>query len=414
MLWHALVQTRSCLAANEGRVIPLGPSHPGTYYPRSRRRAGRRREVRSAPLKARGDRSCWPNLLKLSSRAGPRFSFRSRSPRRTPGRGEAAIEAYAASIAAKGILQHLVVEPELDGDGSATGFYFVTIGEGRRLAQLLRVKRREIKKTEPIRCIVDTSNDPHEISLDENVTRENMHDQFEASKKLADERGMSVEDSAARFGVTAHVVRQRLRLAAISLRLMQVYRDGGLTLEQLTAFAITEDHARQEAVFDPLTYNRDASTIRRMLTETHVPATERRARFVGIEADMEAGGTLLRDLFTEDRGGYLEDVALLDLLVTAKLGREADRLREAEGWKWALACLDFPHAHGMRRVYPHPVELSSEDQAALDAAKSEVDHLSVVGFVKDPTGVAALHLGRKVGRELIYVGKVGLGWSRTA
>lgn len=37
----------------------------------------------------------------------------------------------------------------------------------------------------------------------------------------------------------------------------------------------------------------------------------------------------------------------------------------------------------------------------------------VVGFVKDPTGVAALHLSRKVGRELIYVGKVGTGWSRT-
>jgi hypothetical protein len=42
------------------------------------------------------------------------------------------------------------------------GFYFVTIGEGRRLAQLLRVKRKEIRKTEPIRCIVDTTNDPHD------------------------------------------------------------------------------------------------------------------------------------------------------------------------------------------------------------------------------------------------------------
>ncbi len=84
---------------------------------------------------------------------------------------EAAIEALAASTAAKGILQNLVVEPELDGEGAATGFYVVTIGEGRRLAQLLRVKRKEIKKTEPIRCIVDTANDAHEISLDENVTR---------------------------------------------------------------------------------------------------------------------------------------------------------------------------------------------------------------------------------------------------
>ena len=188
--------------------------------------------------------------------------------RKTP-HSEAAIEAYAASIAAKGILQNLVVEPELDAEGAATGFYFVTIGEGRRLAQLLRVKRKEIKKTEPIRCIIDTANDPFEISLDENVTRENMHpaDQFEAFKKLAEERGCGAEEIAARFGVTPHVVRQRLRLGAVSPKLMQVYRDGDLTLDQLMAFAITEDHARQEAVYERLSYNRDASTIRRLLTE---------------------------------------------------------------------------------------------------------------------------------------------------
>jgi ParB family chromosome partitioning protein len=291
---------------------------------------------------------------------------------------EAAVEAKAASIAAKGILQNLVVEPELDAEGVATGFYFVTIGEGRRLAQLLRVKRKEIKKTEPIRCVVDTANDPHEISLDENVTRENMHpaDQFEAFQKLADERGFGAEEIAARFGVTPHVVRQRLRLAAVSPKLMQVYRAGELTLEQLMAFAISADHGRQEGVFERLSYNRDVSTIRRMLTETHVPATDRRAQFVGIEAYTEAGGTVLRDLFTEDRGGYLEDVALLDLLVTAKLGREADSLREAEGWKWTEAHLDFPHAHGLRRTYPHPVELSAEDQTALKAAQAEFDRLT--------------------------------------
>ncbi|WP_316162846.1 ParB/RepB/Spo0J family partition protein [Bradyrhizobium sp. SZCCHNRI20481] len=300
-----------------------------------------------------------------------------RNARKTP-HSEAAIEALAASIAAKGILQNLVVEPELDGEGAATEFYFVTIGEGRRLAQLLRVKRKEIKKTEPIRCIVDTANDAHEISLDENVTRENMHpaDQFEAFKKLADERGFGVEEIAARFGVTAQVVRQRLRLAVVSPKLMQVYRDGDLTLEQLMAFALTEDHPRQEAVFERLSYSRDAGTIRRLLTETHVPATDRRARFVGIEAYVEAGGTVLRDLFTEDRGGYLEDVALLDLLVTARLGREADRLRATEGWKWTEAHLDFPRAHGLRRVYSHQVELSAEDQAALEAARNQIDQLS--------------------------------------
>ena len=288
------------------------------------------------------------------------------------------IEAYAASIAAKGMLQNLVVEPELDADGAATGFYFVTIGEGRRLAQLLRVKRKEIKKTEPIRCIIDTANDPHEISLDENVTRENMHpaDQFEAFKKLAEERGLGAEEIAARFGVTPHVVRQRLRLGAVSPKLMQVYRDGELALDQLMAFAITEDHARQEAAYERLSYNRDASTIRRMLTEMHVAATDRRAIFVGAENYTEVGGTILRDLFTEDRGGYFEDVALLDMLVMAKLGREADAVMEAEGWKWAQVFLDYPHSHGLRRIYPQAVELSAEDQAALDAVQGEFDSLT--------------------------------------
>ena len=37
----------------------------------------------------------------------------------------------------------------------------------------------------------------------------------------------------------------------------------------------------------------------------------------------------------------------------------------------------------------------------------------VVGFVKDPTGVAALYLGKREGNELVYMGKVGTGWSRT-
>jgi ParB family chromosome partitioning protein len=291
---------------------------------------------------------------------------------------EASIEAYAASIGAKGILQNLVVEPEVDADGAFTGFYFVTIGEGRRLAQLLRVKRKEIKKTEPIRCVIDTANDPHEISLDENVTRENMHpaDQFEAFKKLAEERGFGAEEIAARFGVTPHVVRQRLRLGAVSPKLMQVYRDGDLALDQLMAFAITEDHARQEAAYERLSYNRDASTTRRMLTETDVAATDRRAIFVGAEAYTEVGGTILRDLFTEDRGGYFEDVALLDMLVVAKLGREANALMEVEGWKWAQVFLDYPHSHGLRRTYPQPVELSAEDQAALDAAQAEFNSLT--------------------------------------
>jgi ParB family chromosome partitioning protein len=157
---------------------------------------------------------------------------------------------------------------------------------------------------------------------------------------------------------------------------MDIYRNGDLALDQLMAFAITEDHARQEAAFERLSHNRDASTIRRMLTEANVAATDRRAIFVGAEKYTGVGGTILRDLFTEDRGGYFEDVALLDMLVMAKLGREADAVMEAEGWRWAQVFLDYPHSHGLRRIYPQATELSAEDQAALDAVKSEFDTLT--------------------------------------
>jgi ParB family transcriptional regulator, chromosome partitioning protein len=299
-----------------------------------------------------------------------------RNARKTP-HSEEKVETYAASIAAKGILQNLVVEPELDVDGKPTGFYFVTIGEGRRLAQMLRAKRKEIEKTEPIRCVIDTANDPFEISLDENVTRSDLSnaDMVEAFLQLSQERGWSAVDIAVRFGVSEHVVKQRLKLGAVSPKLMQVYREGGLNLEQLQAFAITDDHKRQEEVFENLHYNREARIIRRDLTASNVPATERRAIFIGAEAYTEAGGTIIRDLFTEDRGGYYDDPALLEGLVLEKLEGIAADIR-AEGWKWVEAYMDFPYGHGFRRVYPEPAGLLEEDEAAFAAAQEEYERLA--------------------------------------
>jgi ParB family chromosome partitioning protein len=299
-----------------------------------------------------------------------------RNARRTP-HAEADIEALAASIAVKSVLQAPVVEPETDEAGVATGFYLVTIGEGRRLALALLAKRKTIKKTEPVRCVVDLANDPHEISLDENVTRFRMHpaDEFEAFREQAERRGLGVEEIGARFGVSAQVVRQRLRLGAVSPVLMERYRAGDLTLDQMMAYAVSEDHARQEQVFDLLGPDRPPYLIRRTMTETKVTATDRRAVFVGAEAYGEAGGTILRDLFTEDGGGWLENPALLDQLAAEKLAGIAEDVREKEGWKWAEAHIDYPRALGLARVYPHPVERPEEETARMSALSEEYDAL---------------------------------------
>jgi hypothetical protein len=75
------------------------------------------------------------------------------------------IKAFAASIAAIGMLHYPVVEPEIGPKGKPTGHYLVNAGEGRRLAQLLRAKRKEIRPDEPIRCLLDTEHSATEISL---------------------------------------------------------------------------------------------------------------------------------------------------------------------------------------------------------------------------------------------------------
>jgi hypothetical protein len=100
-----------------------------------------------------------------------------------------------------------------------------------------------------------------------------------------------------------------------------------------------------------------------------------RARFIG-EAYEQAGGTVLRDLFQSDDGGWLQDVALVDRLVAERLEREADAVR-AEGWKWIEVAPEFPYGHtfGLRQLRGESVPLSAEEEAERDALQSEYDRL---------------------------------------
>jgi len=288
---------------------------------------------------------------------------------------EAAVEALAASIKAKGVLQPPVVEIERREDGVATGNYLVTIGEGRRTALRLLAKRKAIRRTHPVRVTIDTENDAHEISLDENITREAMHpaDQFEAFRRLAEDKGYGAEDIGARFGVSAQIVRQRLRLGAAAPELMAAYREGALTLDQLMAFCVSEDQERQRQVFEQMGEHRPVYAIRRAMTEAKVSTDDRRVRFIGLEAYQAGGGVVLRDLFTEDGGGWLEDPALLDRMVAEKLAGLAEDARQREGWKWAEVGLDYAEASAMGRVYP--VEVARSEAAEIAALSEEYDRL---------------------------------------
>jgi bifunctional non-homologous end joining protein LigD len=57
---------------------------------------------------------------------------------------------------------------------------------------------------------------------------------------------------------------------------------------------------------------------------------------------------------------------------------------------------------------------SERTEAWLKVKAVQTGKFPVIGFDKDPTGVAALYLGKREGSDLVYMGKVGTGWSRTA
>ena len=113
-----------------------------------------------------------------------------------------------------------------------------------------------------------------------------------------------------------------------------------------------------------------------MMTEGKVSASERRAVFVGANAYEAAGGSIARDLFQQDHGGWFEDAALLDRLVDEKLQAEAGAV-VAEGWRWVEVARDFPYGHnqGLRRVFPTVVPLTDAEQAQLDALREEMGRI---------------------------------------
>ena len=264
-----------------------------------------------------------------------------RNARTTP---RQSIPELAASIARLGLLQNLIVILAADGE-----HYEVVAGDRRLTALKLLAKKKRIAADYEVPCLLVADESARTVSLAENLLREQMHpaDQFEAFAALVKE-GRPIEDIAADFGVSPLVVQRRLKLAHVSPRLLADYRSGlpgAVTLEQLMALTITDDHAAQEAAFyGAPEWQRGASALRERLTAREIDAQHPLARFVGLDAYTAAGGGTRRDLFAEDDSGiYLDDPALLDRLAREKLTALAEDVR-AEGWAWVEAVLHLSHA----------------------------------------------------------------------
>lgn len=258
-------------------------------------------------------------------------------------------EQLYASILAHGVLQNLLVEPQ-----NAQGLYPV-LGGGRRLKQLIKaVKNNKLKPTTlvPVKLLTDeeVAKFATELSLTENFTRAKMHpvDEFRAFADMVN-KGASIDEVAARFGVKAKFVQQRMKLSMVAPVVLEAYKAGKVSLDIVMVFTIASLE-KQVEVWEMVGDRRyNENQFRNTLKETAVDAEHYLAQFVGQDEYEKAGGVITTDLFSDEV--YLDDKALLESLATAKLDIEATKLI-AQGWKWTQIKLvsEFDDIAGFGRL----------------------------------------------------------------
>ena len=286
------------------------------------------------------------------------------------------IDELAMLIDAQGLLQNLVVIPHAGKKKQPTGRFEVVAG-GRRLRALRKLAELgRVGKDEPIACKLTTKRQAIATSAAENSGREAMSvaDTVQAFADMV-ATGAGVEDVAVSFGITPLTVKRRLKLANVSPRLFELFRQDEMNLDQLMALAISDDHAAQERVWDGMdNYERSARNLRRQLLGREIDAArDPVARFVGIAAYEAAGGVIARDLFAEeDDAGYITDSELLHRLAKERLDAEAHKLL-AEGWKWVegRTSFDYTERHSFGEAPMGLREPTEKERAKLEALAKE-------------------------------------------
>ncbi|MGH8121298.1 MAG: ParB/RepB/Spo0J family partition protein [Rudaea sp.] len=288
-----------------------------------------------------------------------------------------AIDALAASIKAEGLLQNLtVVVDHAQPLAGAEEFQHYQVIAGSRRLRALRylVEHKDLPDDYEVPCRLIDEMQALSASLAENAIREAMHpaDEFTAFRALIDQK-KSIEDVAARFGVTPLVVQRRLKLANVAPKLFELYRQDKMTLDQMMALAISDDHAAQEkAWFKAESWQRSPQEIKRALTKKEINASQDPiARFVGLQEYERAGGVVHKDLFSEKNDGYIADGALLQKLAAKKLEAIAERVRN-EAWSWVVIrpTLDYAELQAFTRAQP------KGHRKPTDVEKKRIDELT--------------------------------------
>ncbi len=280
------------------------------------------------------------------------------NPRQDAGPEDVAL--LAQSLLACGLIQNL------SGIRDEAGRIGIVAG-GRRLRALaLAAADNPALSQVPVRLAPDLATAEAWASA-ENTAREALApaQEIRAYGKMS-AGGASVTAIARAFAVTEPHVYRRLALANLPAPVLDALAAGEISLGQAAAFTVASDEALALEVLATVRgRDHSASWITARLQPLAIRSTDRRARFVGIEAYEAAGGKLTRDLFSE--AIYLESPELLDRLFAEKLEAAAEAVTRAEGWKWAETSPEtylpwnYADERGLARIYGEEADLSEEE-----------------------------------------------------
>ena len=308
------------------------------------------------------------------------YSSLRRSPLNARTKPLSGIPSLAANIRAKGLLQNLVVH-EMKGTRGKQRRYGVCAGQRREAALDLLYEQKHIAADYPVPVRIVSEGEALAISLIENSEREGL-DPFDVlrSYRMLAEEGRSVDYIAALFSASPLTVKRRMKLANVSPKLLALLREDGITLDQLAALALADDHETQELIWSEANeWQRQPNYLRQAITRAEIDASRSRlVRFVGLTVYETAGGYVRRDLFSDDgNAGFIADAELLQRLAGDKLEAVAGEVR-AEGWNWTETRIerDVLELNRYDRLNPLNRPYSEDEQREIDALTARQDELA--------------------------------------
>ncbi len=278
---------------------------------------------------------------------------------------DAGIQELAALLRSQGLLQNLV-----GYDEEETGETGIVAG-GRRLKAIgFNIENGYWPDDMKFPYMLVTKDEAVAVSLAENSGRKDMHhaDIVVAMLEMF-RQGVGVDDIALAFGVEPLRVRQRLKLANMSPVLFDLYHNDKLEFTQMVAYAITDDHKKQESALQCLGPNASAWKIKELLAVQSVSVTDKVARFVGLDNYKKAGGNVVVDLFDESDKGSLDDKILLEKLAIEKLEKKA-AAEAMKGHAWVECRVKFNHYDKAEFIQPRNVQ-----RELTDVEKNEIASL---------------------------------------